>query len=391
MNEFAPRGLLLAHTASRPGQAALCRPPSSRAVKPFVARSKWCVRGGRQGGVTLVELLVAMLIGTILIAAALAVFIESRKTARVNQAVARIQENGLFAADDISRSLELAGYWGENNRASLVANRSVRDDGTMGMPSSLPGATDNCTGAAYQWYTDLDRPIEGLDTTGAKTASDANDAASYSTCIPDSTYLRNSDGMVFGASDILVVRYVEPTEIASASLQANTPYVRSSPTGASLFVGTTEPPGVVGRNYRYHAYAYYVSKFYEDPSDQIPTLKRARVEPTPGGIAVLPGDTGDEEIIIPGVESFHVQFGIDDDDPPDGSANIYLNANDMQPRDWDNVVAVRFWLVVRGEETEAHFTNDATYRLPQSDVTPKDNFRRVRITRTVQTRNFQRI
>lgn len=329
--------------------------------------------------------MVALVIGSVLIAGALAVFIDSRQTSRVNQIVARIQENGLFAADVISRSLELAGYWGENNNTNLVIGRTERTDGLVSTPSSLPSATDNCTSAdGYQWYTDLERSVEGIDTDGS---TDANDVSSYATCIPDTTYLQPGDD-AFGASDILVVRYVDPNP--ATTLHADTVYVRSDPKQSRIFVGTTEPSGFgsAARSYELKAYAYYVSKFFEDPADGIPTLKRASLVAGTGSPRIVPGSSAEEEIVIPGVESFQVQYGIDTDG--DGSANQYVNAGSVQAAQWNDVVAVRFWLVVRAEASEPHFQNTATYRLPQADVTPSDGFRRVRITRTVQVRNIER-
>jgi len=336
-------------------------------------------------GVSLVELLVAVAIGMVLIAGALAVFVDSRQTARVTRSLARIEEHGLFAADEISRSLELAGYWGQNNNTSLVQGRTERSSGAVSSASTLTGATSNCTSAdGYEWYTDLQRPIEGLDTDGS--TADANDGSSYGTCIPDTTYNRISEGP-FGASDILIVRYVDPTAIAT--LQANTVYVRSDPKQSQIFIGTTQPTGfsTSANNYRLRAYAYYVSKYYETPGDGIPTLKRASLE---AGPAIIPGSTNpqQEDIVMPGVESLHVQFGVDT--TGDGSANQYVNAGTVAATQWDNVVSVRFWLIVRAEASEANYANPGTYRLPQADVTPGDAFRRVRITRTVQVRNIER-
>ena len=51
-------------------------------------------RRRRVEGAGLVELLIAMAIGLVLIAGALSVFVNSRNTYRVNQAYARMMENG---------------------------------------------------------------------------------------------------------------------------------------------------------------------------------------------------------------------------------------------------------------------------------------------------------
>ena len=113
----------------------------------------------RERGVSLIELLVALVIGSILILGALSVFIDSRATYRVNQSVSRMQENGLFALDEMARSLQLAGYWGENNTANRVVGRTVRSGGAISQTSPLNNATNECRA---DWYTDLERPVEEI-------------------------------------------------------------------------------------------------------------------------------------------------------------------------------------------------------------------------------------
>jgi len=65
---------------------------------------------GRQSGVTLVELLVAMGLSVFLMAAVVQSFLGSRQSADVVQAQARMQENARFAYYFLARSIRMAGY-----------------------------------------------------------------------------------------------------------------------------------------------------------------------------------------------------------------------------------------------------------------------------------------
>lgn len=63
-------------------------------------------------GFTLVELMVAITIGLILLAAIGQLFVTSRATHGIEEALARVQENGRFATDFIAKDLRMAGYLG---------------------------------------------------------------------------------------------------------------------------------------------------------------------------------------------------------------------------------------------------------------------------------------
>lgn len=75
---------------------------------------------GRQRGLTLVEIMVAMVVSMILIAGVIQIFVGTRQTYRFQDALARVQENGRFAVDHITRDARLAGYSGCTTLASVV-------------------------------------------------------------------------------------------------------------------------------------------------------------------------------------------------------------------------------------------------------------------------------
>jgi type IV pilus assembly protein PilW len=66
--------------------------------------------GTKQGGVSLVELMVAMTIGLILLTAIGSIFLSSKQTARVGDNLSRMQENGRFAIDLLGKNIRVAGY-----------------------------------------------------------------------------------------------------------------------------------------------------------------------------------------------------------------------------------------------------------------------------------------
>lgn len=65
-----------------------------------------------QEGLSLVELMVAMLIGLFLISGVVKIFVDSKKTYSFQQSLARIQENGRMALEFLGRDIRMAGYAG---------------------------------------------------------------------------------------------------------------------------------------------------------------------------------------------------------------------------------------------------------------------------------------
>jgi type IV pilus assembly protein PilW len=95
----------------------------------------------QQLGLSLVELMVALVLGLVLMSGVIQVFLSSRQTYSTNEAVSRMQENGRFALEFISRSARLAGYvepiYKGNKPLSLVRPLCT------GLPGTL--STSLCT------------------------------------------------------------------------------------------------------------------------------------------------------------------------------------------------------------------------------------------------------
>ncbi|MBX2883504.1 MAG: PilW family protein [Granulosicoccus sp.] len=80
----------------------------------------------KQSGFTLVELMVAMVIGLVLIAGMATVFSGIRRSAELNTALGDMQENARYILDTLARDGRMAGYQGcvnvEDTSATILAN-----------------------------------------------------------------------------------------------------------------------------------------------------------------------------------------------------------------------------------------------------------------------------
>jgi len=63
-----------------------------------------------QAGMSLVELMISVTLGLIVSAAMISLFISAKQNYRVNENLARLQENGRYAVSFISRDLRMADY-----------------------------------------------------------------------------------------------------------------------------------------------------------------------------------------------------------------------------------------------------------------------------------------
>ncbi len=63
-----------------------------------------------QKGLTLIEIMIALLIGVFLLGGIIQIFIGSKQTYRMQEGLSRLQENGRFALDFLAKDIRMGGY-----------------------------------------------------------------------------------------------------------------------------------------------------------------------------------------------------------------------------------------------------------------------------------------
>ncbi|MCP4995417.1 MAG: prepilin-type N-terminal cleavage/methylation domain-containing protein, partial [Gammaproteobacteria bacterium] len=98
-----------------------------------------------QRGFSLVELMVAMFVSLLLLAATIALFINSKRAYQESSRFARVEENARYALFALENDIRLAKFFGE------VQASDITKDG------SLSAVTSDCTGdaAAYKFSRPL--------------------------------------------------------------------------------------------------------------------------------------------------------------------------------------------------------------------------------------------
>jgi type IV pilus assembly protein PilW len=324
----------------------------------------------RIAGITLVELMVALAIGSFLMIGAVTVFMQSRTTFRISEAVARLQENGRFVLDAIEPNIRMSHYWGLTSRTGKIQGRATPADP---VPPGLAVGGQNC---GNNWAINLNEEVGGT-----------NNAYGWACA---------ANGGAQANADTLVVRRVSEDPVVP---QAGTMYVQSARfQDGQIFVGAVVPPGFLpaplSQTHQLMVDGYYVSptSTLSTPGNNVPSL---RVKTLIGGAG---GPSIQDQEVLPGVEDMQVQFGVDTD--LDGAVNRgtidrYVNAGDpiITPGNPAflpdaQILAVRIWLRLRAERPENGFTDVTNYVYADQNVAaPNDSFRRSIVSKTIYLRN----
>ncbi|MEO0971672.1 MAG: prepilin-type N-terminal cleavage/methylation domain-containing protein, partial [Pseudomonadota bacterium] len=82
----------------------------------------------RQRGLSLVEVMVALLLGTFLLTGALTIYANGRGTIEVTARVARMQESARYALELLEPDIRAAGYWGTTTGTESIDGRATPAD-----------------------------------------------------------------------------------------------------------------------------------------------------------------------------------------------------------------------------------------------------------------------
>ena len=91
----------------------------------------------RMSGMSLIELMVAMVLGLVVLGAAFAVFMSNQATFRVNEDVNRMQENARVAFEMISRDVRAAAGSACSNASAMDSASAFRDAPVSGTATQL--------------------------------------------------------------------------------------------------------------------------------------------------------------------------------------------------------------------------------------------------------------
>lgn len=317
----------------------------------------------KQSGLTLVELMVSLAIGSFLMIGAIQIYNQSRHAFVVNESIARVQETAQFAMDTIEADLRMASNWGRNSRGLAVAGRAIVGNPN---PANVTLPDPDC---AANWTLDLALPIDG--------SNNAYDLICAAT------------GGSQANSDVVTIRRAS---VSPAPLEAGRLQIQSTRVQGQIMADGLIPTGFTADNSATHN--LIVTSYYVSPTsfliDGVPTLRRHRLIGGGGGVPRIV----DEEV-APGVENLQLQFGVDVDQ--DNTVDRYVNPGDpiYDPNaagagyvPGARIMTVRIWMVVRGVSFELGLQDNRDYEPGDVDLgVQNDSYRRMQVSKTILLRN----
>lgn len=329
---------------------------------------------GKARGLSLIELMVAITIGSIILIGLIGFASSaSRDQAEIIKTEQQL-DNGRFALSILADDLKHAGFYG-----------FFHDE--MTAPTAAP---DPCSTAVN------DATFEDAARVAIQVFNGADDSP-LSACVPDADYLEGSD--------IVVVRRADTgNPIAPAAVVANNAYIQGSL--IDYLVGDSSESWQAGlpiRRYKVHIYyvdcsvnaadvdcggkGRTVASTHADFNNFVPTLKRLtlREDGTPGWVT---------EPLAEGINNLQIDYGIDTDG--DGIPQLYISAPTLGQM--VNIVTARIFLLARAGEPSIGYAaqEQKQYSLglsgnddPYGDGSPYgDGFKRKVLSTTVQIVNI---
>lgn len=279
----------------------------------------------RMTGLSLIEVMIAMVIGLALMLGVVQVFSASREASQLAQGNARAQENARFALEFLQRDIRMAGHFGcVNDQAHFVKNEGDPRVNITGIDTGGGSALD--FSVSVQGYEAADTAPTNTLTLGGSWGAAAGLPGPLADLKPR------------GGSDVLVLRFLSPVGVPVTSISAGSDNTIgfdstlgkrltedgvSAPTlfgiadcsHADVFIGTYAAGSVKAANatldrynvqptgetmlYRAESIAYYIGT----AASGEPVLMRARSNSA--------GNYDVREELVEGIENLQVIYGLD--------------------------------------------------------------------------------
>lgn len=342
----------------------------------------------RQSGFSIVELMVAILIGLIILAGVVQVVVTSRTTYVGQEDMSFIQENARYAMDVLGKDIQGAGYrgcTGQGARVAMVAGAAENDvaaaffapgalqgfgsvaEGNAGAPPGFEGRRRNVIGDTpsesilIRRFAGAERPVESQSGTTITLAGAGNFASDNLGIVAEDC---RRIGVFRGQADGTAITVVPGENSGITS-------IKPSPDQDMICSGAATCDASYMQNYNRGAVVmdYVARAYYIGTSEMagMPALMRAEVR---GGNLI------NEEIAL-GVEDMHLRYGV----RANGGNLQYFSAEDVG--DWNQVVAVEVQLLFRSQSQSSPQETAETI----GERTHSDRHMRQLVTSTFRIRN----
>jgi len=329
----------------------------------------------KQRGLSLIELMIAVVLGIFITGGTIKLFTNSSQSYRIQENASRLQENGRFAMEFLTRDIRMTDYWGCMG-SFANADTDLRIDNNLNSGSIFDNITNAIVGADND-DSDADI-IDGTDSitltgstfSGISVASQAA-TASANIDVTDNKGLKQNDVvLVSDCNSADIFQITNNPAMAGADnknkLQHNSGTVTKGPGNADQALNKLYDSSA--RIYKVAVINYTI----ENGKNHQPSLFRTV--------------NGNKLELIEGVEKMQIRYGVDSD--ADNTPNFYSSSAGLSAAQMKTVVAVRISLLLTSLENNIT-TQKMPYTIFETTTTPTDGDRRLRrvFTSTIAVRN----
>lgn len=343
-------------------------------------------RSRHQSGLSLVELMVAMLLGLVLMAGVIEVFLSSRASYSLVGALSETQEEGRFATHFLTQSIRMAGYTGCNggSPASIVNTLNNANDFLYNFNVGIQGYDDQGTATPpSDLSTTTHVLVPGTDIIAVRTIQ--------STGVPIADTMPKSSAELkvnnVGSSGLKDGDIVMLTDCSAAAVFQVTA-VQTSANHVQHNTGSSSPGNSskdLGQNFRIGSEVQKIATEAYFIASRDVTNKNCNSGQC--GLWRKVG-TDDAEELVEGVTNMQILYGVDTDN--DNAPNRYVTAATLNSNNnWDSVVSVKIALLARSQDKAAPIPATApSYELLNRQIAPPNDGRvRKVFTETIAIRN----
>lgn len=312
----------------------------------------------RARGFTLVELMVGLALGLLVLATTAVAFLNVSSSRREMEKMNGQMENGRYATQLLMDDIALAGYWGEFNPNVLPAPANIEpcttDPVDLKLQLPLHIQAYDYTPTPPSCVSDVKPNTRIIVVRRAATCAAGSGTGDCAAAVGGTTYIQSALCNTELALPTIAQRYVVSSTLADFTL-----HKRGCAAGADI------------RKYVVHI--YFVAN-NNNPSDGIPTLKRAELGA--GSFSVQP--------LVEGIDNLQAEYALDSDG--NGTPNSYT-ANPAT-NELASVVGVKLYVLARNTEPTPGYSDAKQYPLGPYAVGPLlDQYKRHEYSALVRVAN----
>lgn len=318
-----------------------------------------------RNGFSLVEIMIAMVIGLFLTLGLFAMFHMSFTNIKSTSSLHQLQENGRMALAILTDDISQAGFFADMTGTAFLANNTKNN--LLGL------AHTDCVGG------------------GLNNANFPNGSLEFFRFLWGYEVGKSTNNIVCGSSDLSANPHTDVVQIkrlsgSSSNLSfpsrvVNNRIYMATATNEAVLFSSEFPPYPLLEQARYWIYKHHIY-FIANDADDIPVLRRK---------ALTAKGMENNEQLVTGIENMRILYGVDTSG--DKSVNGFFPVSQVTDDMWNNkngnnIIAIRIYLLVRAVEHDSNYINSVTYMLGDKTIEAKnDHFRRTVLSATIALEN----